>query len=339
MTTKHIFGLSLVFALGLLCSCRTAVLITSSEQDAKIFVDGRQIGSGSSADIVKVKKNTCASIKVEKTGYLTENLSYCYSGTNLFAQKMTVKEIEEDLRKNYSKILYWKNYSDSLGYDKSAWDSCEHQNKIFREKIEEYTSKYPLTLDYKFYLLSGILIQTSEDNLFRIYSWDTELGGTMHDFENIFQYKSGDTVFSKLAYDTATIEEGDYVPFYSDIFTFKNNGKSYYLAISNGIYSNKDISQSIKIFCIENGLLNDTIKLIKTSTNLTNEIYVSYDFFSVVDRPERPVKLIKYDSATKKIYIPIVLENGKVTDRFIIYQFTGQYFEKVMTQKSNNSKQ
>ena len=64
---------------------------------------------------------------------------------------------------------------------------------------------------------------------------------------------------------------------------------------------------------------------------MTNIINVSFDFFSVVDRPERPVKLIKYDNTKKIIYIPVVYEDGKVTDKFIHYKFNGKFFEKIKT--------
>ena len=54
-----------------------------------------------------------------------------------------------------------------------------------------------------------------------------------------------------------------------------------------------------------------------------------------MDKPERPVRLIKYDKIKKIIYIPIVLEDGKVTDRYIQYKFNGSYFEKVTKKKVN----
>jgi hypothetical protein len=155
----------------------------------------------------------------------------------------------------------------------------------------------------------------------------------MRDFENVFQYKSGNKVFTKATYDTKATDDVDYKSFYSEIYSLKVTDKTYYLGVFNGIYSTKDASQSIKLFTIENNVLNDTLKLIKTKSGFTNEITVNFDFFSVVDRPERPLKLIKYDSVTKKIYIPIVFENGKVTDRFITYQFTGKYFEKMTAKK------
>lgn len=166
--TKPNFGLLKVFALGLLCGCRTAVIITSSEQDAKIFVDGRQISSGGSADIVKVKKNTCASIKVEKTGFLTENLSYCYSGTNLIAPKTKYielkrddaydasvkndyanKDFEQEVNKKYTEAEAWKiisqiitSYFDNIemadketGYMKTSWQSKSFTQKTIRTRI------------------------------------------------------------------------------------------------------------------------------------------------------------------------------------------------------------
>jgi len=74
----------------------------------------------------------------------------------------------------------------------------------------------------------------------------------MHDFENIFQFKSDDKIYSKVNYDTVTLGEGGYTPFYSQIFKLKANNKTYYLAVNNGIFSTKDASQSIKALTIEN---------------------------------------------------------------------------------------
>jgi hypothetical protein len=259
-------------------------------------------------------------------------LTLLFLTTNLFGQTKTIQEIEKDLQQSYKKIL-----SDRFDTDTLAWDKLETDNKIFKEKIINYTSNYPSTLTYNFDSLrkENIDIVSSEDNFLRIYSWDTWLGGTMHDFENIFQFKSGERIYSKVNYDTATVGEGDYGPFYSQIFTLKANNKTYYLAVNNGIFSTKDASQSIKAITIENNSLIDTLKLFKTKTELLNEIDVSFDFFSVVNRPERPLRLIKYNKDKKIIYIPIVLENGKVTDRYILYQFKGKYFEHILTQKNN----
>lgn len=242
---------------------------------------------------------------------------------------MSLKQIENDIHKSYQKILNHRFSADTL----------ESDNKIFREKIALYTSIYPATLTYKFGSLrkDNIDIVSSEDSLLRIYSWDTWQGGTMHYFENIFQYKSNNKVFSKVHYDTSTVGEGDYVPFYSQLFTLKTHNKIYYLAVSNGMFSTKDVRQSLRIFTIENNMLIDSVRLIKTKKGLVNSIDVDFDFFSAVERPERPLRLIRYDNNKKIIYIPIVYANGKVTNRFILYKFTGEYFEYIGKQRAKNN--
>lgn len=256
-------------------------------------------------------------------------ISFIFLTTNLFSQKLTLDKIEKDLQQTYKKILFNRIETDTIN-----WDLLESENKIFRDKIINYTSNYPSTLTYSFDSLKKdkIDIVSSEDKLFRIYSWETWLGGTMRDFGNVFQYKLKNKVYA-MPNDPITENDDSYTPFYSQIFTLKSNNHTYYLAVYNGIYSTKDCSQSIKIFTIENDTLNSNVKLIKTKKGLVNSIDTYFDFFSVVERPERPLRLIKYDKEKKIIYIPIVIENGKVTNRYILYQFNGKYFEHIETQK------
>lgn len=248
-----------------------------------------------------------------------------------FSQEKSLQTIEKELTLAYKNLL-----ADRFEKDSIYWQRLQYDNKIFKDKIYAYTSSYPRTLSYSFDSLKAINVDivTSSDGLFRIYSWGTWLGGTMQDFANIFQFKSGGKVFVKLVYDTATLNEGVYVPFYSQIHSLKGKTKTYYLAISNGVYSSKDCSQSIRVFTIENDSINDTVKLFKTKTGYQNAIDVDFDFFTVADRPERPLRLIKYDPETKTVYIPIVSDNGFVTNRFILYKYNGEHFEYLRTQRN-----
>lgn len=242
-----------------------------------------------------------------------------------FSQPLTARQIEADLQATYAKVLAYRT-KEEIG----SWDSVARYNEAFREKLAHYTTRVPATLAHPFDSLrkTHIDIVTSEDGLLRIYSWDTWLGGTMHHFENVFQFRAGGKVSSRAVY-ASDPHGAEYVPFYSQLFTLKANGKTYYLAVYNGIYSNRDASQSVRVFAIENGRLNDRVRLFKTGSGLVDAIEVPFDFFSVVDRPERPLRLIKYDPGQKLLYIPVVVEDGRVTDRFIVYRFTGTYFEKV----------
>ena len=221
------------------------------------------------------------------------------SNNRLSGQILSIKGIENDLHETYQKILY-----NRFG-DKLSNDSIENYNHLFREKLIKYTSKYPQTFTHKFDILrkkDNIDIVNSEDSLLRIYSWNTWLGGTMYDFHNVFQYKSGTKIYSKVYYDTSDFANGNYIPFYSQIFLLRSKDITYYLLIYNGIYSSSDVSQSIKVVTIENNSINDSVKLIKTKEGLVNSISFEFDFFSVVDRPERPLKLIKYDNE-KRLFI------------------------------------
>lgn len=250
-------------------------------------------------------------------------LSFLFYSSLLCGQCISCGQFEKKLITLNSKVSELQT---------SHSDSLEFYSTLISNSIKSFIENNPSSLDYKFQALMdsrACIVTTSKDGLFRIYSWDDQLGGTMRFFQNIFQFKSDGQVFTK-SYET---KEGDSGSFYSTMYTFYANNLTYYLAINNSIGSSKDLSQTIKVFSIDNKQLNDTVRLIKTSSGLRNKINVGFDFFSVVDRPERPIQLIKYDENKNIIYIPIVLENGKVTDRFILYQFNGQYFEKILTQR------
>lgn len=240
-----------------------------------------------------------------------------------FAQNANT--VENDLLKSFKKISYWddEQRKGTAGAD----DSLIKANSTFEKKLKTYTQQYPATINEPFASLKNerLDIFTSADGLFRIYSWDTWLGGTMHDFANMLQYKIGQKTQSILW----TSKEGNYVPFFNNLYTFKNGGKTYYLGIYGRIYSSKDAGRGIQIFAIENGKLNEDVKLIKTQSGMRSKINYTYDFFSVVDIAFEKRPTITFDAVTKTISIPLVALNGKVTSKFITYKFNGQYFEKV----------
>ena len=237
----------------------------------------------------------------------------------------TNAEIEQELVGHIKAIQKWSNY----GSDSNE-ELLSKENDIFKEQLLKYT-KIASTLKYKFSELDKFLyLSTSEDGKFRIYSWDTEDGGTMHNFETVYQFQGKDgKVYSK----SSDLEEGDSGAFVSDIFDIDTRKGKVYLARFSSILSNVDAYQSINLFKIEGNSLNDKVKLIKTKSGLTNSLGFEYDFFSVVDREERPIKLILYDKKTKTIKIPVVIvdkdfRNGRVTDKFINYKLDGTYFLK-----------
>jgi len=85
--------------------------------------------------------------------------------------------------------------------------------------------------------------------------------------------------------------------------------------------------QSISAYSIEGNKLVDTVKVFKTKTKKLNRIDIEFDFFSVVNRPERPLELITYDDKQEIIYIPVIGDKGQVTKKNLLYQLKGSYFE------------
>lgn len=196
----------------------------------------------------------------------------------------------------------------------------------FGKEFTTFIKANPGTLSYAFKKLidsNYCQIGTSSDGNFRIYSWDKWTGGTMHQFNIIYQWRNNGKVFTKLPRE----DKDDPKSFCSKIFTVDINGKPCYLAVTNAIYSTKDARQSIAVYKIENSKLVDTVKLFKTKTKRLNRIDVDFDFFSVVDRPERPFELITYDDKQKIMYIPVVGDKEQVTNKNILYQLKGKSFE------------
>ncbi len=238
-------------------------------------------------------------------------------------------QIEKELVTAIKDVQKYSNYGS--GYDE---DKLSKANDVFEEKLLKYT-KTSSTLNYKFSELSDLLyVATSDDRKFRIYSWDMEDGGTMHDYSSVYQYQGADgKVYSKTDEKTGE-EEGGAGSFVYDIFTVDAKSGKIYIVCSTFIGSTSDHSQSASLYKIKGKTLDNNVKLIKTKSGLTNSLGFEYNFFSVVDRPERPVKLISFDKKTKTLKIPVVIEdkefpNGKVTNKFISYQFNGTYFVKV----------
>ncbi len=208
-------------------------------------------------------------------------------------------------------------------------------NDVFVEKLLKYT-KIPATLQYKFTQLNKLIfIATSDDGKFRIYSWDTETGGTMRDFSRVYQFQGADgKVYSKTDEVNEEEEGGGAGSFVTDIFTVDSKDGKIYIVCSTLIASTKDIYQSANLYKIKDDTLIDKVKLFKTKSGVSDSLSFEYDFFSVVGHKERPIRLILYDKKKNWLKIPLIINDkkfplGRVTNKFINYKFDGTYFIKV----------
>lgn len=234
-----------------------------------------------------------------------------------FTQSQYVASHESQFSKLYSRLF---------SFIQIDYDSTTFYSEKFDKEFTNFIKSNPETLSYPFDKLvdsNFCQIKTSSDGNFRMYSWDTWTGGTMHFFKEIYQWKDNGKVFTKVpAYGRDEVGS-----FCSKIFTIDINNKPYYLTVTNSIYSTKDAMQSISAFAINDNELDDTAKVFKTKTKKLNRIDVKFDFFSVVDRPERPLELITYHDKQKILSIPLVDKRGNITKKNIFYQLKDRYFE------------
>jgi hypothetical protein len=202
----------------------------------------------------------------------------------------------------------------------------------FKQKLMKYAVRGDV-LKYPFpKLKETMFIATSKDGKFRIYSWDLESGGTMHDYDRVIQFVgSGGKVI------TWSDGEGEYDgggAFYTDVFQVASASGPIYLLTSTSRASSSLTGASINAMRIVGNELDTKSKVIKTASGLTNEVGFAYDFFSVVDHPERPIKLFHFDERKREFRFPVVIEDektpqGRVTSRYIRYRFNGTNFVKV----------
>lgn len=243
-----------------------------------------------------------------------------------FLSGQNISAIEKQLNNTFQKIEYWSSEGRD---DKHAYDSLAAANNKFEKLLVQYTSSYPQTISHPFKSLekNGLIIATSEDGEFRIYSWDTWTGGTMHFFKNVYQYEADKKVYSKAVESQG---EGDPGCYYYQINDIISENKKYYLTQNKAILSSGMSYHAIKVFSIDNGQLNDKAQLIKTQSGIKNQLGYEVDLTASANRQyEGRDYEIEYDSKNKIISIPLIQADSKVTTKKIRYQFKGKYFEKM----------
>jgi len=249
---------------------------------------------------------------------------FCFITVNkLVAQ--TPQAVEADLLKSFKKIEYWDDQQTQGRVD--VGDSLILANKKFAQKLRKYTGKYAFTMSMPFSSLKKerVSIIGSTDGLFRIYSWNTQLGGTMHLCKNLFQYKTSKGVKSEVL----VYKQSDPQSIYLKLYTVKGNYETYYLGISISVLWSGFTVQSINAFTIENGKLNKEASIIKTENGLDSELDAPCDLTSSVNHSVKEVPDLSFNTKTRTIHLPLILTNGKITTKFINYKFNGQYFEKI----------
>lgn len=201
--TLYLSGLALT-----LTGCEAYVKITSSESDAKIYVNGNYTSEGFTK--ITVKDKDCHTVKLEKTGFLPEEKKYCLNlqgfpkppTTDYFTMKKdeswdaSVKtdlanvDFAIEVNKKYNEDQAWKvisqvvtNYFDDIvtssketGYLVTAWKVQVFPKRTIRTRIIiKNSSTSPLI--YKVKIASEIALEEniSVKNDEQFKEWDRVL--------------------------------------------------------------------------------------------------------------------------------------------------------------------
>ncbi len=246
------------------------------------------------------------------------------NGLTLEAQP--VREVEDSIAFYLNTIEKWSLYNYDSRLDK------EDSNTVWNNKLLSYLKyalvRHPQTLSYPFdsKILPRMRIASSNDKRFRIYSWDMQGGGTMHGYNSIVQYKSGKEVRTRIFY-VDTIMNGEWTGpgyFYPEVHTIvSKNGSTYYAVIRLAQYSSAVHSVGVQCFAINNGLVNDTVKLFKTKNGYLNSIDVEYDDTELKEMTKVPE--IHFSSDNTEMYIPLI-DNDRYKGKYLVYKFDGYKF-------------
>jgi hypothetical protein len=181
------------------------IIVSTSENDAKIYVDGVESGSGQ-VNIV-VLDNSCVTVRTEKTGYLVQTVTFCNKNNAAELPKSyyiqlkrddsydasiqtDIANIDMEVRSGKPYADSWKllnqivvSYIDAIeitdketGYIRTSWEvQSFSQNTIRTRIIVKLGSESPLS--FKIKLVSEYstspLTSVKSDELFR--DWDRVL--------------------------------------------------------------------------------------------------------------------------------------------------------------------
>ncbi|QQS41237.1 MAG: hypothetical protein IPM63_18040 [Acidobacteriota bacterium] len=210
----------------------------------------------------------------------------------------------------------------------------EDLNKEIKELLRRNGTRKEV-LEYGFPGLSKeMAVATSPDGKLRFYSWDDMSGGTMRFHEKVVQFVGSDGKVRVIVEDPDRSKGGQ--PFFHQIFQMEVKDGPLYFGNFTMIASTSLNAQAIEAMKIDGNKLKREVKVFETEEGLSGELWIEYDFFTVVDRKERPIRLFEFDPETKTLRHPYIDEEieghpgqGKVTDKWVTYKFTDGRFRKV----------
>lgn len=208
----------------------------------------------------------------------------------------------------------------------------EKSNNDFSKWLFKDTCTFYYDFPYSTDSTKIVNIAASEDNNIRIYSWDTQLGGTMVCWDNVIQFRSNGKLKS---YDGSiwSIDESqeeneiDFGCWTKNIYSFKrNDGQTIYVTESYFRESSNYGYSTLDAFCISNGKLQtieDAFVMPNDNYHIGTE-YIIPSWYFLTDGKGWDW-IFSLDKNTNTFYVPVV-DDMELLDQYDLYRFNGNYF-------------
>jgi hypothetical protein len=152
--------ISLILSLSSMAGKKT-VRFGVSETDVKIYIDGKLMGSGQ-MDII-IPSNACVTVKVEKIGFLVENITFCNKSNFAPPPKTYYLEMKKDDAFDASEATDMANIDIEIKTHKTEVDAW----KLISQIITAYFDVIEVTDRETGYLRTSWVLQTFKQNTVR----------------------------------------------------------------------------------------------------------------------------------------------------------------------------
>ena len=224
-----------------------------------------------------------------------------------------------------------KAFIEGIGnYD--DFDLREKANDDFSKWLFEDTCTFHYDFPYITDSTEIVNIAASDDGNVRIYSWDTQLGGTMVCWDNVIQYRSNGKV---KAYDGSiwSVDESqeenemDFGCWTKAIYTFKlNDGQTIYVTESYFRESSSYGYSTLDAFYISDGklkMIEDAFVTPDDNFHIGIEYIIPSWYF--LTNGKGWDWIFSLDRNTQTFYVPVV-DDLELLDQYDLYRFNGNKF-------------
>lgn len=231
-----------------------------------------------------------------------------------FALAQSCEQTDAELAHHYRQMQQYGSYAANNEAD------FEQAYKAFSGSLK-HTTQIPIgTCRFPLAQEAGVNIIHSPDNKIRAFSWDMQTGGTMHEYDNLVQFKDANGKIGQVSLSLDSIE-------HITQDTLPPHGTAY-LFYDHGIAFGRLHAKSASWWRISGSRFAE-VKLFLTQQP-THIISYEYEPHSHTKLPEN-FRHFVYDNKKHTLSFPVVrntpeYEFGELTKRRIVYRYQNGHF-------------